>query len=73
MAMQAKFIYGPFVLYMDIHKFMEQIQLPKPTGLPSMAIKPISTVDIEPTRLNFRLRRSPRPGEILEYEYIGES
>lgn len=79
--MRAKLTYGPFTHYMDIKRsnVNQYIRIPKPLPLigASYAVPPgatkADTSKVEPSTLEFMLKRSPRIGEVLEYEYVGEA
>lgn len=76
MVMRAKLTYGPFTAYIDVHEPRMQIAIPKPQYV-GLQIEPDEEVpnvaDIRPNRLLFMLKRSPRVGEVLEYEFAGEA
>lgn len=78
MVMRAKLIYGQFSTYLEVKEVSEYIRIAKPLSLlgakyvvPPGATK-ADTAKVEPTMLEFMLKRSPRVGELLEYEYVGE-
>lgn len=71
--MKARLTYGPFTCDLVIHDAPYILSVPKPMALPTMQDSFIDVTQIATHRLNFRLMKPPRPGELVEYKFEGES
>lgn len=70
--MQAVFKYGNFKMIMKVNEPLRVIAIPKPVAIQMVRPELSREVDLSPSKLLFELRKSPRPGEVLEYEFVGE-